>query len=58
MERGGNLKKMTIKELYEQAVADGVEDYDLIIFTWAERHYPEYYQSDIIVEDREVIIYC
>ena len=49
---------MTIKELYEQAVADGVEDYDLIIFSWAERNYPEYYQSDIIIEDREVIIYC
>ena len=48
---------MTIKELYEQAVADGVEDYDLIIFSQAERHYPEYYESDIITEDREVIIY-
>ena len=38
---------MTIKELYEQAVADGVEDYELVIFNYAERHYPEYYDNDI-----------
>ena len=49
---------MTIKELYEQAVADGVEDYELVIFNYAERHYPEYYDNDIRVQDREVILYC
>lgn len=49
---------MTIKELYEQAVADGVEDYELVIFNYAERHYPEYYDSNIRPQDHEIILYC
>lgn len=44
---------MTIKELYQLAVAKGVENYELIIKDWVGREWSNIVENDIRLADEE-----